>query len=81
MSLPRILLTLLLPPLSVYVRCGARRPFWVNCVLTLLWYVPGVVHAFWLLRRGAARDRAAGTGRAAPAQKERGRPTARPSRY
>ena len=60
MSWPRIVLTVLLPPLSVYVRCGTHRVFWINGALTLLGYLPGVFHAFWLLRRKAARERAAG---------------------
>ncbi len=45
------LLTLLLPPLAVFIRVGASRTFWLNLLLTLLFYVPGVVHAFSVRRR------------------------------
>jgi uncharacterized membrane protein YqaE (UPF0057 family) len=51
MSPLRALLTVLLPPLSVYIARGAGAPFWLNLLLTLLGYVPGLVHAIWLVRR------------------------------
>lgn len=78
MNWPRIVLTILLPPLSVYVRCGAHRVFWINSGLTLLGYLPGVFHAFWLLRRKAAREQAAGGAPRARPKLKRGRPEARP---
>ncbi len=41
----RTLLAILLPPMAVYLRVGARGPFWLNLFLTLLFYVPGLIHA------------------------------------
>jgi uncharacterized membrane protein YqaE (UPF0057 family) len=45
----RILCTILLPPLAVYLTAGVGRRFWLNLVLTALGFVPGMVHAIWLL--------------------------------
>jgi uncharacterized membrane protein YqaE (UPF0057 family) len=45
----RILCAILLPPLAVYLTVGFTRQFWVSLVLTLLGFVPGIVHAIWLL--------------------------------
>ena len=47
----RTLFAILLPPVSVYARTGMGRAFWLNVVLTLLGYLPGVLHA---LRIGRA---------------------------
>lgn len=77
MSLPRLLLTLLLPPLSVYLRHGAGGAFWLNSLLTLLFYVPGVLHAVWLLRRTPTRS---GAPRQAARQTKRGGPQSPPPR-
>jgi uncharacterized membrane protein YqaE (UPF0057 family) len=50
----RILCAFLLPPLSVFLTVGLTGQFWLSIVLTLLGYVPGMVHAIWLLAsRGA----------------------------
>jgi uncharacterized membrane protein YqaE (UPF0057 family) len=45
----RILCAFLLPPLSVFLTVGLKGQFWLSLVLTLLGYVPGMVHAIWLL--------------------------------
>lgn len=47
----RILLALVLPPLSVYLAVGAGGLFWLNLLLTFLFYVPGVLHALWVTGR------------------------------
>lgn len=46
-----ILLAVVLPPLAVLLRVGTGRPFWLNLLLTLLGYVPGLVHALWIVAR------------------------------
>lgn len=46
----RKLFAILLPPVSVFVDAGLGRHFWLNLLLTLLGYIPGVVHALWRLR-------------------------------
>lgn len=36
---------ILLPPLAIYLVRGLGPAFWVGVVLTLFWWVPGVVFA------------------------------------
>ncbi|MBR9792246.1 MAG: YqaE/Pmp3 family membrane protein [Gammaproteobacteria bacterium] len=43
------LLAMLLPPLAVYLNVGISRGFWINLLLTMLGFVPGVVHAFYIV--------------------------------
>ena len=45
----RILLAILLPPLGVFLQVGLGFHFWLNIVLTLFGYVPGLVHAIWVI--------------------------------
>lgn len=45
----RILLAILLPPLGVFLEVGLGFHFWLNIVLTLLGYLPGIIHAVWII--------------------------------
>lgn len=45
------LFAILLPPLAVYTRDGAGLHLMLSVLLTLLGYVPGVVHALIRIRR------------------------------
>lgn len=49
MDLLRIILAVLLPPLGVFLQVGIGPQFWLNILLTLLGYVPGIVHAVWII--------------------------------
>lgn len=49
MDLLRILLAIILPPLGVFLQVGIGPQFWLNILLTLLGYVPGIVHAVWII--------------------------------
>ncbi len=49
--LMNLLLAVLMPPLSVFLKTGSGRIFWLNVLLTLLAYLPGVVHALWIVTR------------------------------
>jgi uncharacterized membrane protein YqaE (UPF0057 family) len=51
MGLIRILLAILLPPLGVFLQVGLGAQFWLNILLTLLGYIPGIVHAVWIIAR------------------------------
>ena len=51
MDLIRIILSILLPPLGVFLQVGIGVQFWVNILLTLLGYIPGIVHAIWIIAR------------------------------
>ena len=47
----RILLAILLPPLGVFLQVGLGLHFWLNILLTLLGYIPGIIHAIWIILR------------------------------
>ena len=49
MDLFRIIIAILLPPLGVFLQVGISVQFWINVVLTILGYVPGIVHAIWVI--------------------------------
>ena len=49
MDLLRIIAAILLPPLGVFLQEGLRKQFWINVVLTLLGYIPGVIHAVYVI--------------------------------
>lgn len=45
----RILLAILLPPLGVFFQVGLGFHFWLNIVLTLCGFIPGIVHALYII--------------------------------
>lgn len=45
----RILLAFLLPPLGVFLQVGLGLHFWLNILLTLFGWVPGIIHALWVI--------------------------------
>jgi len=45
----RVILSILIPPIGVFFKVGFGMHFWLNIVLTLVGYVPGLVHAIWIL--------------------------------
>ena len=49
MDLIRIILAIFLPPVAVFLKVGLGMQFWLNLLLTLLFFVPGVIHAIWVL--------------------------------
>ena len=48
MSILTILLNILLPPLAVILKHGLSGKFLINVLLTLVGWLPGVVHAFYV---------------------------------
>lgn len=46
-----IILAILFPPLGVGVHMGITSEFWISLVLTLLFYVPGLIYALWVILR------------------------------
>ena len=40
-----VILAIILPPLAVFLKRGLSGAFWLNILLTLLFWIPGVVHA------------------------------------
>lgn len=51
MTLLRAILSVIVPPLGVFLEVGLGAQFWINLLLTLLGYVPGLIHAIWVLSR------------------------------
>ena len=51
MDLVRIILSILLPPVGVFLQVGIGLHFWLNILLTLLGYIPGIIHALWIILR------------------------------
>ncbi|MBW4688071.1 MAG: YqaE/Pmp3 family membrane protein [Komarekiella atlantica HA4396-MV6] len=51
MDLVRLLCAIFLPPLGVFLQVGIGKDFWINILLTFLGYIPGIVHAVWVIAR------------------------------
>ncbi len=49
MKLLEIILAILLPPLGVALKFGITKQFWINLLLTLLGYIPGIIHALIII--------------------------------
>jgi len=49
MDIVRIIVAILLPPLGVFLQVGIGPQFWLNILLTLLGYIPGIVHAVYII--------------------------------
>ena len=51
MDLVRVIVAIFLPPLGVFLQVGLGKDFWINILLTLLGYIPGIVHAIWIIAK------------------------------
>jgi len=49
MDILRILLAILIPPLGVFLQVGLGGQFWLNLLLTILGYIPGIIHAIYVI--------------------------------
>ena len=49
MNIVNLILAIVLPPVGAYLQVGATRHFWINVVLTICGFLPGVIHAVWLV--------------------------------
>lgn len=47
----RILIAIILPPVGVFLQVGLGLHFWLNILLTLCGYIPGIIHAIWVILR------------------------------
>ncbi|KIS71575.1 uncharacterized protein UMAG_10003 [Mycosarcoma maydis] len=45
----KIILAIFLPPLGVFLERGCGADFWINVLLTILGYLPGIVHALYII--------------------------------
>ena len=51
MGIINIIAAILLPPLGVFLTMGVSQALIINIVLTLLGWVPGIIHALWLISK------------------------------
>lgn len=49
MDILRIIAAVILPPLGVFLQVGLSGHFWLNILLTLLGFIPGIIHALWVI--------------------------------
>ncbi len=45
MKIFEIILAILIPPLAVGMKTGLSNTFWLNLILTLIFFIPGMIHA------------------------------------
>ncbi|CCI46800.1 unnamed protein product [Albugo candida] len=50
-DIPRLICSVLLPPLGVFFQVGCTRDLAINILLTILGYIPGIIHAVYILIR------------------------------
>ena len=51
MDVIRVILSIILPPLGVFLQVGIGLHFWLNILLTIMGYIPGIVHAIWIIAK------------------------------
>lgn len=49
MKVLKIILAIVLPPVAAYMQVGLTMHFWINIILSLLFVLPGIIHALWLV--------------------------------
>lgn len=49
MDFVRIVVSIIIPPLGVYWQVGLTGQFWINVLLTILGYLPGLIHAIYII--------------------------------
>lgn len=49
MDIIRIIIALFIPPLGVFLQEGLGKHFWINLILTFLLFIPGVIHALYII--------------------------------
>ncbi len=49
MDILKIIFAIILPPVGVFLEVGITGAFWLNILLTILGYIPGIIHAIWII--------------------------------
>ena len=49
MKFVKMIIACLFPPLGAFLAVGLRPAFWVNILLTCLLWLPGAMHAIFLI--------------------------------
>ncbi|KAG2157342.1 plasma membrane proteolipid 3 [Suillus clintonianus] len=45
----KIIFAIILPPVGVFLERGCGADLLINCLLTLLGYLPGIIHALYII--------------------------------
>ena len=45
----RIIISIMIPPLGVFLTVGLGKHFWINLLLTMFFYIPGLCHAVYVI--------------------------------
>ena len=51
MDILKIIFAIILPPLGVFLEVGIKGAFWLNILLTILGFIPGIIHAVWVIAK------------------------------
>jgi len=46
-----IILSILIPPVAVFLKKGAGKDLVINIILCFLFFIPAIVHALWLVTK------------------------------
>ncbi|KIO31848.1 hypothetical protein M407DRAFT_241610 [Tulasnella calospora MUT 4182] len=57
-----IIVAILFPPLAVFLMTGCSCDLLINILLTVLGFIPGHLHAFWLIYKKIKAEEAYGPG-------------------
>lgn len=60
MKLARIATGILLPPLGIFLTTGVGPTLFINILLTLLGWLPGSIHALWVIVKQEEANRQEG---------------------
>lgn len=45
----KLIIAFFIPPVAVLLEVGLGKHFWLNLILTLIFFVPGVIHAMYIV--------------------------------
>ena len=45
----KVLIAIFLPPLGVFLEVGLGIHFWINLLLTMMLWLPGILHALYVI--------------------------------
>jgi uncharacterized membrane protein YqaE (UPF0057 family) len=50
-QLVHIIIAILLPPVAVFIKSGADKDLLINIILCFFFFIPGILHAVWLITK------------------------------
>jgi uncharacterized membrane protein YqaE (UPF0057 family) len=56
-DLTQIIFAIVLPPVGVFLSVGIGSAFIINVLLTILGWLPGVIHALWVINQESEKSR------------------------